>query len=86
MPKLNCKKGKDIQKEIDSLPIVDIDELNNIVNYDSGGWKNTHIGFNGTNEKYFGFIILDKWDIKMPIDCTEITASEYKKLFKKRKE
>ena len=41
------------------------------------------IGFDRTNDKYFGFIIDDSWTvIIIPNDCTEITVTKYRELFK----
>lgn len=81
-PKRNTKEGFAIIEEINQLPVVDIDELNNIVGYDTGGWKNSHIGFN-IGEKHYGFIVGATWDCKIPSDCIEVTGSEYLDLFKK---
>ena len=36
------------------------------------------------NDEYFGFTIEEDWtDIVIPSDCTEITTSKYKELFKR---
>ncbi|MDD3037923.1 hypothetical protein [Bacteroides sp.] len=88
MPKLNCKEGKAIMEEIKSLPIVDIDELNNVVGYEGNHFKSASIGFSGdkANEEYFGFVVVDKWKAKIPSDCVEITASEYKRIFKDKED
>lgn len=81
-PKRSSKQGKEILKEIAQLPSVDIDELNNIVGYDSGGWKRSHIGYNGScNRDYYGFIVDSDWDVQIPDDCEEINGSEYMTLF-----
>lgn len=63
------------------LPIVDIDELNEVVGYEGNGFKSSHIGFSSENKTYYGFILSDKWKVIPPSDCVEITPSEYKKLF-----
>lgn len=81
MPKLNTKEGKAIMKEINGLPIVDIDELNAVVGYDGNGFKSSHIGCSYKNKTYYGFILSDEWKVTPPSDCIEITASEYKELF-----
>jgi len=87
MPRLNIKKGKAIMEEIKVLPIVDIDELNKVVGYPGNGFKSSTIGFSGRAacKSHYGFIILDTWNVKVPNDCEEITASEYKKMFLKEK-
>lgn len=75
MPRLNCKAGKEIHDEIKKLPIVHINELNNIVGYHSD-FCNSHIGFK-IGKNHFGFIVSSEWGCKIPNDCKEITASEY---------
>ena len=45
-PKRNTKEGLEVIQEVEKLPVVDIDELNNIVGYDTDGWKSSSIGFN----------------------------------------
>lgn len=81
MPKLNSKKGMAIMHEINALPIVELSELNEIVGYKAAAFNTSNIGFHFDNNGYFGFILLDKWGVKPPVDCEEITASEYKELF-----
>lgn len=81
MPKLNTKEGKAIMKEINTLPIVDIDELNEVVGYEGNHFKSAHIGFSSVNKTYYGFVLADKWKVTPPSDSEEITASEYKRLF-----
>lgn len=81
MPKLNTKEGKAIMAEIEALPIVDIDELNEVVGYQGNGFKSSNIGFSPKDKSFYGFILSDKWNITPPSDCIEITASEYKTFF-----
>jgi hypothetical protein len=81
MPRLNVKAGKEIQKEIDNLPLVSMEELNECIGFDSEDWTfMTHIGF-AYNDEYFGFSINDKWNIIVPEDCEEVTLTKYKNLF-----
>ena len=80
MPKLNSKAGKELQKKIDNLTSVSYDELNQCVGFDGAPWK--HIGVNFDNDEYFGFEVGESWDFKIPEDCTEITTTEYRRLFK----
>ena len=82
MPRCNTNEGRAVMEKIEALPIVDIDELNNIVGYDSDGWKHSHIGFLGNTSKsgYYGFIVFAEWNVKVPADCIEITGSEYTEL------
>ena len=81
MPRLNIKQGKAIQADFDEAITVTKAELNACIGWDEGFSKS--IGFDGTNDKYFGFIIDDDWtDITIPNDCTEITATKYRELFK----
>lgn len=80
-PKRNTKEGLEIIKEIEMLPVVDIDELNNIIGYDTRGWKSSSIGFN-LSKDYYGFVVFAKWECVIPDDCVEITGSEYARIFK----
>lgn len=75
MPRLNCKAGKEIHEEIKNLPVVGINELNNIVGYHSD-FCNSHIGFL-MGKKCVGFVVSSDWECKIPNDCKETTASEY---------
>lgn len=79
MPKLNTKEGKEIQAKLDACPKVGIEELNKCVGFD-GAPFNT-IGFDWSNKKYFGFTVNEKWKVKIPKDCREVTTTEYRKLF-----
>ena len=82
MPRLNIKQGKAIQADFDQAITVTKAELNACIGWDEGFSQS--IGFNSSNDKYFGFIIDDDWtDIIIPNDCTEITATKYRELFKK---
>lgn len=81
MPKLNNKEGIKIYEEIESLPYVDIDELNNIVGYEGNGLKSSHIGYSFKNKEWYGFVVNSEWECKIPTDCIEITGSEYQELF-----
>ena len=82
MPKLNIKQGKAIQADFNKAVTVSKSELNSCIGWDEGFSES--IGFNSSNDKYFGFIIDDDWtDIIIPADCTEITATKYRELFKK---
>ena len=81
MPRLNTKQGKAIQADFDQALTISKAELNACI-----GWKegfSEHIGFCKNNNEYFGFIIEnDLTDIVIPNDCTEVTTSKYKELFK----
>lgn len=82
MPRLNIKQGKTIQADFDQAVTISKAELNACIGWDEGFSK--HIGFCKANDEYFGFTIEEDWtDIVIPSDCTEITTSEYKKLFKR---
>ena len=75
MPRLNIKQGKAIQADFDEAITVTKAELNACIGWDEGFSKS--IGFDGDNDKYFGFTIDDDWtDIIIPNDCTEITATK----------
>tara|TARA_R110000796_G_scaffold236610_1_gene356104 strand:+ start:109 stop:579 length:471 start_codon:yes stop_codon:yes gene_type:complete len=80
MPKGNSKIGKSIQKEIDDLTVVTGEELNECIGVEKEPFHT--IGFTFNNDEYYGFIVGENWDFKIPEDCEEITVSEYNKLFK----
>ena len=81
MPRLNIKQGKAIQAEFDQATVITKGELNACI-----GWGESFInciGLDWNNDEYFGFTIEDDWtDIIIPNDCTEITATKYRELFK----
>lgn len=79
MPRKNTRMGKFIMAEIDALPIVRNNDLSACI-----GYKNmfNQIGFNASNKKYFGFSVLEKWKVKIPNDCEEVTTTKYNLLFK----
>ena len=79
-PSERTKVGKQILQETRALPYVDIDELNNIVGYASGGWKSSHIGYCFSDSEYILFSVLEEWNVKVPSDCIEITGTEYKRI------
>lgn len=81
MPKLNTKIGKAIMEEINNLPTVGKNELNDIVGFKGNKLNTQSIGFYQSPQEYYGIIINDSWDIDMPIDCEEITVSEFINLF-----
>ena len=81
MPRLNTKQGKAIQADLEQAITISKAELNACIGWDEGFRK--HIGFCKANNEYFGFTIDDDWtDIIIPNDCTEITATKYRELFK----
>jgi hypothetical protein len=83
MPKCNTKKGKEIQKDFDTMPCVKPSELNNCVGYNE---TFGNIGFNRGNDKFYGITAEDLWEIKAPADCKEITTTEYNNLFQPKEE
>lgn len=80
VPNLKTKKGKEIKKRWDSLPNVSKIELNIIVNHKETMFSN--VGYNFNNEEYVGFIVGEKWNVKVPEDCEEITVTKWNELFK----
>lgn len=80
MPRLNTKAGKEIQAKLDATPRVTIDELNQCIGFDGAPFKT--IGFAQNNKDYFGFIVDEKWEVKIPKDCEEVTVSKYNEIFK----
>jgi hypothetical protein len=79
LPKKNIKEGREIQAKLDSIPTVSKDELNECIGFDGAPFKT--IGFAPNNNEYFGFTVDVKWNLKIPNDCQEVTASKYMELF-----
>ena len=80
MPRMTTKEGKAIQAKLDSTPRVSINELNQCIGFDGAPFKT--IGFAQNNDNFFGFIVDEKWKVKIPKDCEEVTTSRYNELFK----
>lgn len=81
-PRLNTKEGKAVQADFDQATVITKGELNACI-----GWGEDFInciGLDWNNDKYFCFKIEEDWtDVPIPSDCTEITTSKYRELFKK---
>ena len=81
MPRLNTKQGKAIQADFDQAVTLSKAELNACIGWEEGFSKS--IGFDSSNDKYFGFTLDDDWDdITISADCSEITKTKYRELFK----
>ena len=80
VPNRRNKKGKAISQEIANLPKVTRKQLNQCVGIND---SLSHIGLT-ENELFFGFWVPEKLlsDFVMPIDCIEITRSEYEAINK----
>ena len=78
MPRLDRLEGKLLQKKINSLPMVQIEELNMCVGFKEKIFKT--IGYESTNKEYYLFSLKDDWKFVAPGDCEEITVSEYNRL------
>lgn len=79
-PKKNSKAGKALAKRFEALPVVDKEDLNSCVGFGDRFFKT--IGLNWMHEEYFGFAVGEDWEYEPPADCTEITVSEYNKIFR----
>jgi hypothetical protein len=78
MPRLTSKEGKQIQAEFSAMPKVQSHELNMCIGFNGAPFKT--IGFTHC-DTHFGFTVGESWKVKIPEDCTEITKSEYDRLF-----
>lgn len=81
MPKLNVKEGKEIKARLDSSLTVTKNDLNQCIGFDGAPFKT--IGFAQNNKEYFGFVVDEDWDVKIPEDCEEVTVTRYNELFKR---
>ncbi len=81
-PRLNTKEGKALQAEFKQATVITKGELNACI-----GWGEDFInciGLDWNNDEYFCFYIEEDWtDVPIPADCTEITTSKYRELFKR---
>jgi|TARA_R110000751_G_scaffold278735_1_gene381061 hypothetical protein len=84
MPKRNTKVGKAISKELNELTAVSIKDLNMCIGFDGAPFKT--IGFASNNKDYFGFVVDEEWNVKVPEDCKEVLTSEYREIFKTTKD
>lgn len=75
----NRKEGKALQAKMDALPVVTRRQLNICIGFND---RLSTIGFDWENDEYALFHISEKWGIKIPDDCTEITTTEYNQLAK----
>ena len=83
MPRLNIKQGKSIQADFDQAVTISKKELNACIGW--GGDFINCIGLDWNNDEYFCFFIEEDWtDVPIPADCTEITTSKYRELFKRK--
>lgn len=75
-PRLSNKEGKAIGKRMASLPFVETSEVNDVIGLRgflrTCGW---HLG-----TSFFGFAVQSDWNHTIPVDCIEITGSEYENL------
>lgn len=78
-PRLSSSEGKKIDEKISSFERIERSDINEVINFSA---IHRQCGF-GNGKEHFGFIIDSEWNHQMPNDCSEITYSEYKKLFEK---
>ncbi|MDV3665453.1 hypothetical protein CMT75_09015 [Elizabethkingia anophelis] len=76
-PRLSSKEGKKIKEKFDEFDDIDDDALNRIV-----GMRSIirTVGCNIGKGAFFGFSVDSEWKHQMPIDCTEITGTDYENL------
>ena len=79
MPRLNSKRGKEIQLKLDEAPVLTNEDLNSCIGIDDSIFR--RIGFAWRNSEYFGFKTLDESECNIPSDCQEVTYSQYKLMF-----
>jgi hypothetical protein len=77
-PRFRNKQGKEIYQMFKDCGSISNGEINACI-----GFHNpfTTIGFDFSNKEYIGFEVLEKWKVKVPNDCIEITVTEYNKIF-----
>lgn len=75
-PKVSSIIGRKMVEEFDALPIVTVQELNEIVGFKD--LRDGHIGHNYSGGEYIGFTVGDKKQFTIPADCEEVTRTQYK--------
>ncbi len=85
MPKKNSRAGKAIAKQIEDLPEVSIQDLNNLLGFTKIN-PFSHPGYNLNNDEYFGFHFNDDWEFIPNEDMIEITVAEWNEKFKTEKQ
>ncbi len=79
-PKLNTVKGKEIKKYFDSVPKISKKEVNMCIGFNEDMFKT--IGYSFANPEYYLFQVSKDWGIDIPLDCEEVTQTEYDSLCK----
>ncbi|BBQ07958.1 hypothetical protein [Elizabethkingia anophelis] len=76
-PRLSSKQGKMINEKLLSFDNIDDVAVNRIVGMRS---LLRTVGYNMGTGAFFGFTVNSEWKHVMPIDCTEITGTDYDNL------
>ncbi|HCZ8394602.1 hypothetical protein [Elizabethkingia anophelis] len=76
-PRLSSKEGKKIKERFNEFDNITEDDLNRIV-----GMRSIirTVGCNTGKGAFCGFATDSEWGHQMPIDCTEITGTEFENL------
>lgn len=74
LPKLSCNRGKELDREMRSLPIVTISELNMCL-----GIYNifTPIEYWSLSKDFYGIIVPFQFKYQLPADCTQINQQAF---------
>ena len=72
VPRLNTKKGKEIQEEMDALPSVGVREVNACIDWEE---EFNSIGFSWENKEYYYISVFV--EVEVPKDCIEVLWSEF---------
>lgn len=76
-PNKKYKGGKELQAQIDDLPKVSNQKINEAIGYDSM-WNRPGLAKNGF---HIGIEVNHEWEVQMPSDCKEVTQTEYLTFF-----
>ena len=80
-PRLNSKEGQEIKKDLSKVDGISREDLNDCVDTKLGCLYGIGFSFD-KNTDYFGFMINHDWNVNIPVDCEEVTASKYMELTK----
>ncbi|MBD3627626.1 hypothetical protein [Cyclobacterium sp.] len=77
VPNKRYKAGKELQAQMDDLPIVSRHTINEAIGFDNM-WNRPGLR---RNESQIGIEVNHEWEVQLPADCEEVTRTKYLTLF-----
>lgn len=78
VPRMDTPEGRIVEEKISKTPILTFYDMNMCIGFDD---EFKSIGLQSENPDYWGIIVKEDWDIKMPLDCEEVTTSKFNEMF-----